>query len=171
MKQIATTIEQSERLLSIGVSSDTADMCHIFYDVEGEQIIKDEYDELQSENGAGSQYLVPKDYGEFDWSYRDDCPAWSLPALLELLPKHLESFHFSKWYEPFQDSWEICDKDTEITISGEVQLYFSDGKWIVDYDWYGFAGRLPQSENPIEAVILAMELLHANGYSYQERRG
>lgn len=87
-----------------------------------------------------------------------------LSALLGLLPKSLEDFPFTKRYAPFQDGWEISDKDDENCLNGEVKMYFSDGKWIVDYDWDGFTGRLPQSENPIEAVVLALELLAANGY-------
>lgn len=138
---IATDSSQSQRLLSCGVSADTADMARY------------EDDEVP---------MMP-----WDWttgSYGGTFPAWSLSALLSLLPKELDDFPFTKWYEPFQDGWEICDKEDESTINGEVKLYFSDGRWIVDYDWDGFTGRLPQSDSPIEACVLAIELLTANGY-------
>ncbi len=137
-RQIATTREQSDRLLKCGLSAESADMV---------------YDEATGlEVNAGK--TIQSGYS----------PAFSLSALLSLLPKELDDFPFTKWYEPFQNGWEICDKEDESTINGEVKLYFSNGYWIVDYDWDGFTGRLPQSDNPVEACVLAIELLTANGY-------
>lgn len=140
-RQIATTREQSDRLLKCGVPAESADFARY-------------------EDDSCSMM-------EWDWStgsYGGTYPAWSLSALLSLLPKELNDFPFTKWYEPFQDGWEICDKEDESTINGEVKLYFSDGCWIVDYEWDGFIGRMPQSDNPIEACVLAIGLLAANGY-------
>lgn len=146
MNKIATTPEQSQRLMACGVSPDTADMM------------------LTPHNTLSTE---PYNTALSDRGYS---PAWSLSALLGLLPKSLEDFLFTKWYAPFQDDWEISGKDDEDTLNGEIKLYFSDGKWIVDYDWVGFTGRLPQSENPIEAVVLALELLHANGYNLNQEK-
>ena len=93
-------------------------------------------------------------------------PAWSLSALLtKVLPKHLDNFPLAKWYPPF--SREIWEMDSESVLNGDVKLYSYSSMWIVDYD-YGFLGTLPQSNNPIEAVILAVELLHANGFKLNE---
>lgn len=139
----ATTKGQSQRLLRCGVSADTADMA---IDADTSKL-----------------YLHPY-LARVDKQH--ELPAWSLSALLGLLPKELNNSPFTKWYEPFQDGWDISDKENQCAINGEVKLYFSGGTWIVDYDWDGFTGKLPQSENPIEAVILAIELLHANGYKF-----
>lgn len=144
---IATDYSQSQRLLRCGVSADTADM-HI-----------DNYGELWA-----SPYKDNQRKGEKDFT-----PAWSLSRLLELLPKELNDFPFTKWYEPFQDGWDISDIEIKCTINGEVKLYFSGKTWAVDYDWDGFKGRLPQSDDPIEACVLAIELLTANGYKLNEQ--
>lgn len=141
---IATTSEQSQRLLRCGVSADTADMARY------------EDDEVP---------MMP-----WDWttgSYGGTFPAWSLSRLLGLLPSYLEDFPFTKWIVPFGDG-EICEKDHESILSGYVTLYRNETHWIVDYDWAGFTGTLPQSENPIEACVRAIELLHANGYKFTE---
>lgn len=139
--RIATTREQSDRLLKCGVPAESADMMITPHNTLSTEPYK--------------SVLTDRGYS----------PAWSLGCLLGLLPKELDDFPFTKWYEPFQNGWEICDKEDESTINGEVKLYFSDGCWIVDYDWDGFTGRLPQSDNPIEACVLAIELLTANGYA------
>lgn len=145
---IATDYSQSQRLLRCGVLADTADMIGIEpeYGYECEPWIS-----MQGQDTRG--YF----------------PAWSLSALCGLLPKELNDFPFTKGYEPFQDGWDISDKESECTINGEVKLYFSGKTWIVDYDWDGFEGRLPQSDNPIEACVLAIELLTANGYKLNEQ--
>lgn len=148
--EIATTKEQSRRLLACGVSADTADMCY-----DGGALSLMDYDSAVHERDSRRE------------SY-EVTPAWSLSKMLGLLPKELNDFPFTKWYEPFQDGWDISDKESECTINGEVKLYFSDKIWVVDYDWDGFEGRLPQSDNPIEACVLAIELLRANGYKFNE---
>ena len=63
---IATNIEQSRRLLELGLSPDSADM---FYPTDGSSIpeVCDNGDNMQA-----------------------DTPAWSLSALLEVMPKELE---------------------------------------------------------------------------------
>lgn len=139
---IATDNLQSQRLLRCGVPAGTADMI---------------------ETRSGNLLDRAQD---FPFDETKETLAWSLSALLELLPKEFEySFPFTKWYAPFQDGWDISDKENMSYINGEVRLYFSDGNWIVNYDWEGFDGKLPQSENPIEACVLAIELLSANGYN------
>lgn len=139
---IATDESQSDRLLKCGVPAESADM------------YINNYDEL---------WAVPfKDCARKN--EEGFAPAFSLSCLLGLLPKELNDFTFTKWYVPFNEEWEIVDKNTPYAITGEPILQFSDGIWAVDYDWNGFHGRIPQSDNPIEACILAIELLTANGY-------
>ena len=147
---IATTQDQSARLLRCGVSADTADMC---YD-SGALSLMDYDSAVHERDSRRESYEV--------------VPAWSLSTLLGLLPKELNDFPFTKWYEPFQDGWDISDKESECTINGEVKLYFSGKTWVVDYDWDGFLGQMPCADDPIEACVLAIELLRANGYKFNE---
>lgn len=149
---IATDKSQSQRLLECGVSADTADMCWTRFESDGEKY----------------EQLSVMDESIYKFASLSPIPAWSLSALLGLLPKELNDFPFTKWYEPFQDGWDISGKESECTINGEVKLYFSGKTWAVDYDWDGFKGRLPQSDNPIKACVLAIELLRANGYKFNE---
>lgn len=142
---ISTNKDQSARLLRCGVSADTADMARYEDD---------------------SVPMMP-----WDWttgSYGGTFPAWSLSVLLtRLLPKHLDDFPFTKWIAPFGED-EICYKENEDILNGDVKLYYNGTNWIVDYDFDGFTGTLPQSVNPIEACVQAIELLYANGYKFNE---
>ena len=148
---IATTSEQSARLMACGVDPDTADM---FYQPAL----------TLSGKRKGEIYLLMRGPDmEFE---KNDTPAWSLSALIEILPKHLNDFPFNKLTPPFLDG-EIWDKDIPSVLNGDLTLYSNGTNWIVDYDWDGFTGTLPQSENPIEAVVLAVELLYANGYDFR----
>ena len=144
--QIATTTEQSQRLIACGVNPDSADMAW-----------KEDLTSIRLEvlNHPWIENLRNLHYS----------PAWSLPALLDsVLPKHLDDFPFTKWRPPFIED-EIWEMDSPSVLNGDVKLYSNGTYWIVDYDWDGFSGTLPQSESPIEAVVLAIELLHANGYT------
>lgn len=82
---IATTPEQSEHLIELGLSPDTADMCwtnHHFGDLMGytrlESTPPNEYRNMLKSFHVGSSVMVE--------------PAWSLDALLELMPQSI-----SKW--------------------------------------------------------------------------
>ena len=73
--QICTTREQSERLLSLGLKKETADMCWI--EEWG-------YDDDKRETFCTGNYFVrPIDY-VWDDKYINYIPAWSLHRLLEL---------------------------------------------------------------------------------------
>lgn len=144
---ISTTKEQSDRLIACGISSETADMV---------------------ETRLGNLLNRTQD---FPINETKETPAWSLSRLLDILPKHLDSFPMTKWYSPFIDEYdkiEAVEMDTPSVLDGDVKLCFCGKTWAVDYDWDGFMGYIPQSENPIEAVVLAIELLHANGYKFNE---
>lgn len=73
---ICTSVEQSKRLLKLGLKKETAD-CHWFYH-NGE--IKIGFDLISCEN------LYPKYY----------IPAWSLYRLIEILGPHRLPIHFRK---------------------------------------------------------------------------
>ena len=140
---IATTRDQANRIIAIGISANTADL----WWVGG---IKP----CLNVQGSAKPNTIHS-------------PAWSLSRLLELLPKHMEAFPFSKWFSPFEDD-VICEKSGEDALNGNLTLSYNGTNWIVDYDWNGFTGKLPQSENPIEECVKAIELLSANGYKFNE---
>lgn len=62
MNKICTTIEQSKKLLYLGIKAETADMWYI--------------------NGEGKPRIGKWSENQHDW---DDIPAWSLVALIEIL--------------------------------------------------------------------------------------
>lgn len=147
--KIATNKEQGARLLQCGVPAESADMIGVEPDYGYEC---EPWSSMQGQDARG--YF----------------PAWSLSALLtKVLPKHLDDFPFTKWIVPFSDG-EICEieDNDERVLNGDVKLSCDGTAWIVDYDWDGFTGVLPNSDNPIEACVRAVELLYANGYKFNE---
>lgn len=158
-RQIATTQEQSTRLLRCGVSADTADMS---IRTITEPMIRDVAE-------RETPLLLTMSYSSAKDIYRGDYvqPAWSLSALLGLLPKTIGDFWMTKWYAPNVDGFEIDDIENPYQLSGDFQLlHIGGGNYQVEYDWVGFRGKLPQSDNPIEACVLAIELLVANDYKF-----
>lgn len=138
-RQIATTQDQSARLLRCGVSADTADMT------------------LRTETGEVnfSRYSLEtelKFYGYDDPKrHIEIVPAWSLSALLGLLPK------------------EICDECGD-------SFYFSLAKEFPLSEEYG-AAYIPcwdngdaivrkRDNNPNEACVQLIEWLKDNGYKF-----
>ena len=78
MNKICTSIEQSQKLIELGVDIKTADMWWNFYSVTTDnttpQII----------------HLDTPWVGNFNWDNKsDNIPCWSLAALLSVLPFHL----------------------------------------------------------------------------------
>lgn len=65
--QICTTVEQSERLLALGLKKETADMVHYF-----------------SQSLVECWTIVPLDNGEVAENNDLEIPAWSLSRLIEI---------------------------------------------------------------------------------------
>lgn len=101
--QIATSIEQSKKLIDLGVNIYTADMNYHLLDDEWKLSIGLNIDSLK--------YIYPKYY----------IPAWSLGRLIELLPKEyrcdidfqncLETIYFGK-----QDNFEELIETIKVLI-------------------------------------------------------
>ena len=68
MNNIATTISQSRKLIELGLDETTADMYYPYL-------------------GAGQYGDTPRVGFPIEHSGRKDIPAWSLAALLEVMPK------------------------------------------------------------------------------------
>lgn len=74
MNKICTSIEQSQKLIELGIDVNTADMMW-----DDWSLIDDEWHIF-----VGYDPEIEQDYG------RKCYPAWSLSALLELIPKHIK---------------------------------------------------------------------------------
>jgi len=102
MEKLCTTLEQSKKLIKLGISADTADMRYGYiapYDYS-DRMFDGGYDEVP----------YPKDFLKLnaDFSeneYESYFPAWSLVALLNIMPKcitikvteHSAYFYFLEW--------------------------------------------------------------------------
>lgn len=77
--QICTTIEQSKRLLELGLDADTSDMCWLAKKLWGDDV------EIPEEDRS---YILSTDKDDsFCSRYDVDCvPAWSLHRLIAMLP-------------------------------------------------------------------------------------
>lgn len=138
---IATTREQSARLLQCGVDPDTADM---YYQTP--------ITVSQKRQGEDVLLIKKSDATLFD----TDTPAWSLSALLGLLPQEIkvdespydEIQEYGLLIYPFMGGWQVdyqyCDND-------ECQCL----KCVYDTDL-------------IETCVQAIEWLTANNYKLNE---
>ena len=79
-----TSIEQSKKLLELGLSPDSADMCYGY-------IALYNYSD-RSYDGGYDEVPYPKDFMKLNSNFSEDeydgtLPCWSLAALLDILPK------------------------------------------------------------------------------------
>ena len=131
--QIATTPEQSKRLLACGVDPNTADMSHEPYGMPQEQPTL----------SVGSPFLVGATH------------AWSLSALLELLPTSLTS--------AMGNEYMLELSKLRMHNAWEIQWYNGRERWRTkdkDKKYHKL-----WDESPIEACVKAIEWLTANGYT------
>lgn len=124
---ISTTKEQSDRLIACGISSETADMMFTPHNT----LSTDPYKSVLKDRGYS--------------------PAWSLSALLELLPKF------------------IPDAGGDFSYALKVQPCNLPG-WTVCYYAYSLdKGKgYHRSEDVIEACVQLIEWLTANGYKLHD---
>lgn len=150
MTQIATNKGQSARLIACGVDPESADMCYLYWNESGEQLSREEYLEIFNESFLdGRVELVSKDFGDYDHSYENDSPAWSLSALLALLPMVIRKYgvDFSMILQSYPYEAE-CNR------------------WCISY----YSWELEVTEcycaapDPIEACVQMIEWLTKNGY-------
>lgn len=134
--QIATTPEQSKRLLACGVNPDSADMFYTNYTTK-------------PNDKAPCTKTAPLGIR------KDLIPAWSLSALLALLPTSLTSAMGNKYMLELSK--------LRMHNAWEVQWFNGRERWCtVDKDkkyhklW---------DESPLEACVKAIEWLTANGYT------
>lgn len=135
---IATTREQSSRLLRCGVSADTADMC---YD-SGALSLMDYDSAVHERDSRRETYEV--------------IPAWSLSALLGLLPKEIK----------------VDESPYDEVQKYGLLIYPFMGGWQVDYEYCEddecHCLKCVHSTDPIEVCVQLIEWLTENGYKLNE---
>lgn len=131
---ISTTKDQSQRLLRCGVSADSADMC---YD-SGALSLMDYDSAVHERDSRRESYEV--------------IPAWSLSALLGLLPFKIHSGKYEYWLDiapmDYGRQWSIgyyCMEKPRV-IKG-----------------------LTHTDSLIECAVQEIEWLAANGYKLNEQ--
>jgi len=86
---IATTIEQSNRLLKAGIDPQTADMYYMMF-MNGMKPMNGDADlnyTFEAEDGRWYFLEIYEDF--FDAGHGEGVHAWSLSALIQLLPEHV----------------------------------------------------------------------------------
>ena len=156
MKKICTTIEQSKKLIELGIDVDTSDMRYGYiapYDFS-DRMYDGGYDEVP----------YPKDFlkrnpnfSEND--YDSELPAWSLTALLNLLPSE-----FTEVGKYSTTTYKIDIRKYKFT--DEVDLYqiaYGSIKFDVDgQDSFKDMVNTGQKENLIDAVFQMIIWLKEN---------
>ena len=118
--QICTTKEQSERLLSLGLKKETADMCLAYktHDIDGTEI-PPEYLGLCEWHGEEERQTVL-------FSKQKFIPAWSLHRLIKFVPVVLYSrpvLHLTTLGESVFYCTEDNDEAYEKSFSAHLDLY------------------------------------------------
>lgn len=108
--QPATTIEQSKRLIALGVKPETADMTHHFLNSIDNYELKDvEFSRIMHLQEMLNKKPVLGKNG--DDLYAKDIPAWSLHRLLEIWDSHIAVFDCKRNpYNRLIDEIEECIK-------------------------------------------------------------
>lgn len=135
--QIATTIDQSQRLIACGVNPDTADMIW-------------QAPITVSQKQKGGLFLIVRNSEKE--IYNHDTPAWSLSALLALLPTEIK---------------ENNSYFDEISTYGLLIYPYMQG-WQIDYQYCEddecHCLKCIHDTELIEACVKAVEWLTAYGY-------
>ena len=93
---------------------------------------------------------------------------WTLGDLLDLMPKWLDFFEM-RYEFSLDNNWNIRESNYPQVSGGSLRITYEDRWWYIDYGDEGFSGSTPQSEDLIEALVLAIELLAANGYNFKKK--
>lgn len=161
---IATDLSQSQRLLRCGVSADTADMTWYGAIVpRGGSLTSMPEPSEEWDLWATPYSCMPEEMhtAKLMEDYNEIVPAWSLSALLGLLPTAILSPMGNKYLLELSklrmhDAWEVQ------WFNGREKLKFRT------YDKQKVFHKL-WDKSPIEACVKAIEWLAANGYKLNEQ--
>lgn len=133
---IATNQDQSARLLRCGVPADTADMCWTRFESDGEKY----------------EQLSVMDESTYEFASLSPIPAWSLSALLGLLPFEIHSGKYEYWLD-------IAPMDYGRQWS--IGYYCTDKPRVIK--------GLTHTDSLIECAVQEIEWLTSNGYKLNEQ--
>ena len=151
MKKIALSIEQMKHLKELGVDVSRASMVRIFTDDDNNILEWDELTHEYAEHGDACGYFyrdedenLRQSYesllcadGDYDHSYRDDCGAFTLQDILEMLPKFIQECGY--FYElssdmknsiAYQIDWE--EHQDDLIDNDYIYLHTECGDIILD---------------------------------------
>lgn len=135
MNKICTTIEQSKKLIELGIDVNTADMVY--------QSIEDEY-------GKGKWESIPRN-NSLNIGYDDDIPAWSLTALLKLIKSEI----YGETIYGDIITYKVDFRKYKLTDDVDLyQIAYGSIKFDVDGQ-YSFTDMINtgQKEDPIDAAF------------------
>lgn len=109
-RKIATTSEQSQRLLCCGVSAESADMVWTRFESDGEKY----------------EQLGVMDESAYEVASLNPTPAWSLSRLLRLIPHVIEVYDDGDYYfslaqefpasEDYHAAYKYCWADDDVFV-------------------------------------------------------
>ena len=125
MVQIATSVEQSKKLLELGLSSESADMCWALPCAIAEKV----------------EDIPPQLYVE-QYCSADIAPAWSLSRLENMLPCGItvdnQSYLFSKWNR-LDKSWKASyhlGESEHVSFTGDsFEVIYNMIVWLLENDY------------------------------------
>ena len=124
MNKICTSIEQSKKLIELGIDADTSDMVYLksyFLDEEEGQynLLVGSYHEGYAEKDDGT--LIP--------IFDEHIPAWSLSALLELIPERIPGTKLViKWDGSYYIEGRDCLFDNAVDAAFEMVVWLKENK-------------------------------------------
>lgn len=128
--QVCTSIEQSKRLLALGLKPETADMKHFFDD-------RNDYSFFHRWE------CFPYEWGEESLVDSENIPAWSLHRLIELLPEniHLDDYDDTHYYLTIDPTKVIYKNSHRLWIyqCDEGDLYdslISTIEWTIRHNYF-----------------------------------
>lgn len=108
--QIATTREQSERLIALGIKKETADMTHHYlHSIDSYELKDIEFSRIMHLQEMVNKKPVLRRNG--DDLYAKDIPAWSLHRLIEILDTNPCVFYTNCGYDNIIDRIEDYIKE------------------------------------------------------------
>lgn len=118
MNKICTTIEQSKKLIELGIDVNTADMCYPPYYMSDENSL---YYAKKAENFTVAELSQNR-------SNKDEyIPAWSLTALFDLLPEHTripsrlkQNKYMFNYHNGIVEFGDDCHKDKSTNLFDAV---------------------------------------------------
>lgn len=103
MSNIATTISQSRKLIELGLDQNTANMYYPYF-------------------GAGQYGDIPRVGLPIEYSGGKDIPAWSLSALLEVIPRDSALYKIENTYS-MHHGWTTENHANPIDAAYEMVCY------------------------------------------------